>query len=257
MDQYMEAGLPSSEAVSVDAQEEVVQARSERRLSTSVKVLDDFVGGFPSSQVTLIDSSDRLVLDIVHLLCVNQVLEEGREVVWVDGGNSVNPYALTSLCKRFRVRSGEVLESVNVSRAFTAYQLVTLIEDMMEAEVARTSAGLLVVTSFPDLFQDKDMWWSESLQLMKRCLSAMREVTKRHDTVTLVTNLGLSKMLYKKSLRSLMYSSADRVLRIENQRSALRVSLVDQGRSMLYHPVPYYQRTLDEFPVRRGASEHL
>ena len=239
--------MPSSEAVSADVAEEAVRARPERRLSTSVRALDDFIGGFRSSQVSLIDSSDRLVLDIVHLLCVNQVLEEGREVVWVDGGNSVNPYALTSLCKRFRVRSGEVLESVNVSRAFTAYQLVTLIEEMMEAEVARTKAGLLVVTSFPDLFQDKDMWWSESLQLMKRCLASMREVTRRHDTVTVVTNLGLSRMLYKKSLRSLMYSSADQVLRIESQRAALRVSVVNEGRSMLYHPVPYYQRTLDEF----------
>ena len=247
MEQYLEAGIPSSETVSVDDTEDIVQARPERRLSTSVRALDDFIGGFRSSQVSLIDSSDRLVLDIVHLLCVNQVLEVGREVVWVDGGNSVNPYALTSLCKRFRVRSGEVLESVNVSRAFTAYQLVTLIEEMMEAEVARTKAGLLVVTSFPDLFQDKDMWWSESLQLMKRCLASMREVTRRHDTVTLVTNLGLSRMLYKKSLRSLMYSSADHVLRIENQRAALRISVVNEGRSMLYHPVPYYQRTLDEF----------
>jgi hypothetical protein len=245
MSQYLEVGLPGSETVSVH--EEIARARPERRLRTSVRVLDDFIGGFPSSQVTLLDSSDRLVLDVVHLLCVNQVLEEGREVVWVDGGNSVNPYALTSLCKRFRVRSGEVLESVNVSRAFTAYQLVTLIEDMMGAEVARTGAGLLVVSSFPDLFQDKDMWWSESLQLIKRCLSSIREVTRRHDTVTLVTNLGLSKMLYKKSLRSLMYSSADQVLRVENQRAALRVSLVNEGRSMLYHPVPYYQRTLDEF----------
>jgi len=246
MSQYMEA-LPDPEASGDVVQEVVAQARAERRLHTSVRPLDDFIGGFPSSQVTLLDSSDRLVLDLVHLLCVDQVLSEGRDVVWVDGGNSVNPYSLTGLCKRFRVRSGEVLESVNVSRAFTAYQLVTLIEEMMEAEVARTKAGLLVVTSFPDLFQDKDMWWSESLQLMRRCLSSIREVTKRHETVTLVTNLGLSKMLYKKSLRSMMYSSADRVVRMENTRAALKVSLVNEGRSMLYHPVPCYQRTLDEF----------
>jgi hypothetical protein len=246
MSQYVEA-LPGPEGLGAMAQEAVPAVREERRLRTSVRALDDFIGGFPSSQVTLIDSADRLVLDMVHLLCVDQVLGEGRDVVWVDGGNSVNPYALTGLCKRFRVRSGEVLESVNVSRAFTAYQLVTLIEEMMEAEVARTDAGLLVVTSFPDLSQDKDMWWSESLQLMKRCLSSIRDVTRRRSTVSVVTNLGLSRMLYKKSLRSLMYSSADRVLRIEPQRAALRMSLVNEGRSMLYHPVPYYQRTLDEF----------
>jgi len=197
--------------------------------------------------VTLIDSSDRLLFDMVHLLSVNHVLNEGQEVVWVDGGNSINPYSLAGICKRFRVNSQEVLNSINVSRAFTAYQYVTLIEDMMEAEVRRTRAGMLVLSCFPDLFLDKDMWWSESLQLMKRCLATIEDVTKRYGLITLVTNFGLSKLLFKKSLRSLVYSSADKVVRIENARSSLRLTLVNDGRTMLYHPVPYYQRTLDEF----------
>ena len=197
--------------------------------------------------MTLIDSSDRLLFDMVHLLSVNHVLNEGQEVVWIDGGNSINPYSLAGICKRFRVNSQEVLNSINVSRAFTAYQYVTLIEDMMEAEVRRTRAGMLVLSCFPDLFLDKDMWWSESLQLMKRCLATIEDVTKRYGLITLVTNFGLSKLLFKKSLRSLVYSSADKVLRIENARSSLRLTLVNDGRTMLYHPVPYYQRTLDEF----------
>lgn len=246
MNQYIDT-LPSPQGMAVMMQEGIQAESKERRLRTCIKVLDEFIGGFPSSRVTLIDSTDRLVLDMVQLLCLDQVVSEGREVVWVDGGNSVNPYALTSLCKRFRVRSEEVLESVNVSRAFTAYQLVTLIEDMMEAEIVRTNAGLLVVSSFPDLFQDRDVHWSESLQLMRRCLSSIREITRRHATVSVVTNLGPSRTMCKKSLRSLMYSSADRVLRIEPHRSALKISLVNEGQSMLYHPVPYYQRTLDEF----------
>ncbi len=200
--------------------------------------------------MTLIDSSDRLLFDVVHLLSVNHVLNEGQEVVWVDGGNSINPYSLAGICKRFRVDSQEVLNSINVSRAFTAYQYVTLIEDMMEAEVRRTRAGMLVLSCFPDLFLDKDMWWSESLQLMKRCLATIEDVTKRYGLITLVTNFGLSKLLFKKSLRSLVYSSADKVVRIENARSSLRLTLVNDGRTMLYHPVPYYQRTLDEFLMK-------
>jgi hypothetical protein len=54
-------------------------------------------------------------------------------------------------------------------------------------------------------------------------------------------------MLYKKSLRTVLYGSADEILRIENKRDALLLSLVKEGRTMLYHPVPYYQMTLDEF----------
>lgn len=248
MNQYTEAGLPPAEPlIDVGVHEELIRARRERVAHTTIAPLDDFIGGFPSAKVTLIDSSDRLLFDMVHLLCVDQVMNERAEVVWVDGGNSINPYALAGICKRFRINAQEVLDSVSVSRAFTAYQFVTLIDEMMEAEVERAKAGLLIVSCFPDLFLDKDMWWSESLQLMKRCLASIREVTKRHDTVTLITNLGLSKMLYKKSLRSMMYSSADRVVRVENLRAALRISMVNEGRSMLYHPVPYYQRTLDDF----------
>jgi len=216
-------------------------------VSTSIAALDSFLEGFRSSEVTLIDSSDPLLFDMVHLLSVNHVLEEGGEVVWVDGGNSINPYSIAGICKRLHADPHEVLDSINVSRAFTAYQYVTLIEEMTEEEVRRTHAGMLVISCFPDLFLDKDMWWSESQQLMRRCLSKVQELTKRYGLITLVTNFGLSKMLYKKSLRSVMYSSADRVLRVENARSALRLSLVNEGKETLYHPVPYYQRTLDEF----------
>jgi hypothetical protein len=250
MTQYTEAGLPQEPNIEMSSAETHIalgQALS-RSVDTSIAALDAFIGGFPSSQVTLIDSSDRLLFDMVHLLCINQVVGDGREVVWVDGGNSINPYHMAGLCKRQRVNAQEALESINVSRAFTAYQMVTLIDEMLEPELERTGAGMLIVSCFPDLFQDKDMRWSESLQLMQRCIAAIQGVTKRHDVVTLVTNFGLSKLLFKKSLRSLMYSSADRVLRIENaSRAALRLSLMNEGRSMMYHPVPYYQRTLDEF----------
>jgi hypothetical protein len=247
MNPYAEVGLPTIDTGIETGLETELAEGMDRTAYTAVPVLDNFIGGFPAGKVTLIDSSDQLALDLVHLLCVNEVTELGQEVVWVDGGNSVNPYALSALCKRFHLDTHEVLESVNVSRAFTAYQFVTLIDEMLEAEVERTKAGLVVISSFPDLFLDKDMWWSEAYQLMKRCVAAIQDTTRRHGTTTVVTNLGLSKMLYKKSLRSLVYGSADKVVRIENTKSALKIELVNDGRAMMYHPVPYYQLTLDEF----------
>ena len=243
--QYVEV-VVEAERLPTDEQELTVQFER-RSVRTSIAALDSFIEGFRSSEVTLIDSSDPLLSDMVHLLTVNHVLDERREVVWVDGGNSINPYSLAGICKRLHTDSQEVLDSVSVSRAFTAYQYVTLIEEMTEEEVRRRHAGMLVLSCFPDLFLDKDMWWSESQQLMRRCLTKIQDLTKRYGLITLVTNFGLSKLLYKKSLRSMMYSSADRVLRIDNTRSSLRLTLVNEGRQTLYHPVPYYQRTLDEF----------
>ena len=250
MNPYSEASLPGEEneipSEPVIALPDIVPPPA-RSVNTSIAALDAFIGGFPSGKITLIDSSDKLLFDLVHLLCIDQVVNDEREVVWVDGGNSINPYSLAGICKRSRVNVQEALESINISRAFTAYQMVTLIDEMLEPEVERTQAGMLVISCFPDLFQDKDMWWSESFQLMKRCIASIQRVTREHDLIAVVTNFGLSKLLYKKSLRGMVYSSADRVLRIESARSALRFSMVNEGREMMYHPVPYYQRTLDDF----------
>jgi hypothetical protein len=231
-----------------DVENEVqIDIAQERVIDTSIPAIDAFVGGFQSSQITLIDSSDWMLFDLTHALCVNAINALEGEIVWVDGGNSINPYELAGLCKRFRMDMGETLDRINISRAFTAYQMVTLIVDALEKEVERTGSELVVISCFPDLFLDRDMWWSESLQLMKRCISTLQSITRKQNTVTILTNYGLTKMLYKKSLRTVLYGSADEILRIENKRDALLLSLVKEGRTMLYHPVPYYQMTLDEF----------
>jgi len=235
-------------AVRGDVEYEVqIDIDQERVINTSIPVIDAFVGGFRSSEITFIDSSDRMLFDLIHTLCVNAIHSMEAEIVWVDGGNSINPYELAGLCKRFRMDMGETLDRVNISRAFTAYQMVTLIVDALEKEVEQTGSELVIVSCFPDLFLDRDMWWSESFQLMKRCISVLQSLTRRHNTVTILTNYGLTKMLYKKSLRSVLYGSADKIIRIENKEDALLLNLVKEGRSMLYHPVPYCQMTLDEF----------
>lgn len=223
---------------------------SERRVHTSVPIIDSFLEGFQSSQVAFIDSSDRFVFDLTHLLCVNALSTPGEEVVWVDGGNSINPYEVAGLCKRLHVEMEGVLDRINIARAFTAYQMATLIVDRMESEVRRSGAGTLIVSCFPSLFHDKDIWWSESFQLIRRCLLSIGEITRKHELVTVVTNYGLTNVHRKKSFANLMYRLPDRVLRIENRRRALQLSLVKEGRVILYRPVPYYQTTLDEFRGR-------
>jgi hypothetical protein len=224
-----------------------IERSPERRVRTSIPSMDSFFPGFRSSQVSLVDSSDRFLFDLTHLLCVNSINDLGEEVVWVDGGNSINPYEIASLCRRFRLDMRETLDSVNIARAFTAYQMTSLIVDRLEREVERTRSGTVIVSCFIDLFHDKDMWWSESFQLIKRCLKELREMTQRHSLVTIITNHGLTKIGRRRSLAKLMDENMDSVLRIENRRRSLELSLVREERSMLYHPVPYYQTTLEEF----------
>ncbi|QLH75331.1 MAG: hypothetical protein HPY73_07725 [Methanomassiliicoccales archaeon] len=218
-----------------------------RTLCTSLPPVDALLGGLEPGTITFIDSSDRMVFDLVNLYCFNAVTEMHEQVIWIDGGNSVNPYELSAICKRYRVDPEEVLHNITVSRAFTAYQMSTLIEDMLDPEVRRIGTGLVVISCFPDLFQDADMNWAESLQLMRRAMGKLRQLTDENELVTVVTNYGLSKMLTKKGLRPLLYDSADRVVRVEGRGTWVKLVLPKEGVGTLYRPVPRNQTTLDEY----------
>jgi hypothetical protein len=222
----------------------------EEVIPTSIPTLDAFLGGLRRGHLTLMDSSDRMLFDLTHILCVNAVSTLGQDVVWVDGGNSVDPYELGRICRRSGLDREEVLDSVSVARAFTAYQLVSLIDDRLEDEVRRTGAGAVIVSCLPDMFQDREMRWSESYQLIKRCVGTLRDLSRDMRTATLVTNYGLMKILQRKSLKSLLYGAADDIVRIENASRCLRVSLPNRQESILYHPVPHNQTTLEEFGGR-------
>ncbi len=229
----------------------------ERTVRTLIPVLDSFIGGLRQGSLTLIDSADRMVFDLTNILCVNGVGMLDKDVVWIDGGNSVDPYDIGRICRRFGRDRDEVLGSIQVARAFTAYQLVSLIDERLEDEVERTDAGMVVLSCLPDLFLDKEMRWSESYSLLRRCVETALNLTKKKGLVTLITNLGLMKMMQRKSLKGLFYETADDVIRIERASRALRISLPNRQEWMIYHPVPRYQTTLEEFVTTwEGPCRH-
>src|SRR5512137_1893566 len=160
----------------------------DRVLRTSIVQLDDLIGGFRPAHVALFDSDSSYASNLLHLLCISSIEEFDEEVVWIDGGNTIDPYAISSICKRLRLDKREILSRVNVSRAFTAYQLVTLIDEKLEEQVKASSPSTVIVSSITEMFLDKDMKWMESHQLLRRCLDDISRITKEHETVTALTN---------------------------------------------------------------------
>jgi predicted ATP-dependent serine protease len=219
----------------------------ERVLRTSVAPIDSLVGGFRSSEVALFEGDSGYPSSLLHLLCVKAVAELDEEVVWVDGGNSVDPYALSALCKRMRLDRRDVLSRVNISRAFTAYQLVTLIDERLEEVVRESSAAMVVVPSITDMFLDKDMRWMEAHQLLRRCAETIRRVARDHETISLVTERTPGHVPHNEGMASVLRSEADTVISMKERRDGVLVRLPREERSALFHPVPWNQTILPDF----------
>ena len=219
----------------------------QRRIFTGFTPLDQFIGGFEAEKVTLLDSGSRFVHELAALLCVQAIRTLGGEVVMVDGGNTADPYVLSNLAKRFGLDRNFVLERVNISRAFTAYQMTSLINESLRERVEERTGRMILISSLPDLFLDDDVWWPEAYELLRSSVSTIKEISSRYGTVTIVTNCGLSKLYQKSGLRRYLYGEVDKVVRFEKGRGRLRVSLPLEGRFMEYVPVPHNQMTLNEF----------
>lgn len=215
-------------------------------LVTSVPTLDRILGPFEAGKVTLIDSGSDFVFRLTTLLCVRAVME-GEGVVFVDGGNSVDPHGMVSLGKRVGLTREEILPKVHVARAFTCHQMTTLILGMMDRKMDETGAGLLVLACLPEMYLDEDVDIGEAHQLFQRSMRAIRRTVAEREVIGLVTNAGLAKLYRRRSIRRQLYEGANHVVRMAHGREGVLITRADTGESEWYRPVPPNQATLDDY----------
>ena len=208
--------------------------------------LDRLLGPFEAGRVTLVDSGSDFVFRLTTLLTVRAVME-GADVVFVDGGNSVDPHGMVALGKRVGLTRAEILPRVHVARAFTCHQMATLILESLDRKLEETGAGLVVLSCLPELYLDEDVELREAHQLFMRSIRAVRRTVDSRDVIGLVTNAGLAKLHRRRSIRRQLYEGVDRVVRMAHGRGGVLITRSDADVSEWYRPVPPDQATLDDF----------
>jgi len=227
----------------------------EHAILHSVPWLDRITGGIGRSEVALLDSSDDFVLGLTSHICVEAVTNFDREMVFVDGGNSIDPFGIARICKSKGLDANQVLSSISMARAFTAYQLTSLINTRLEDIIEETEASTLIVSCLLDLFFDKDMPWNESFQLIKRSLGEIKKLTHKHNLATVITNQGFHKTRHKRALRSTMYNTPDKTVILESRKAGMKVILPRKGIYYYRYQECENQSVLDRFCKELGYGE--
>jgi hypothetical protein len=104
---------------------------SQLRFSLNIKNIDSLFPGFMVGYFAVLHGSSA-VQSLLSSLCVRAQLPYqlgGLEtnVLFVDGGNSFRLYDVSAFAQTCELDPKEVLERIFVSRAFTAYQLTSLV----------------------------------------------------------------------------------------------------------------------------------
>ena len=121
-----------------------------------------------------------------ELLCVRAQLEHpiglNSASIYIDGGNSFNAYAVSDYAIKNRIEPEFALSHIHVSRAFTYFQLASLLNEKLPSAIAQYHSRLVIVSNIIGLFQDpeiKDMQESHHIfQYISRSLVAIAENTR-------------------------------------------------------------------------------
>ncbi|MGH9786854.1 MAG: hypothetical protein ACRD88_22010 [Terriglobia bacterium] len=109
-------------------------------------------------------------------------LEQGKTVIAVDGANCFNLYRLTEWAKRKRLDSPALLQRLRIARAFTPFQLATILHHI-GSDLDRHRATRLVITGLPDCLYDEELSEAEARTTFARCRTNLLRLAERHTVL--------------------------------------------------------------------------
>lgn len=182
---------------------------SSMRLSFNIENIDDLFPGFILGDFAVLHGSSA-VLFLSSLLAVKAQLPYqlgGLEtnVLFVDGGNTFRLYDVSTIAQLHELDPRKVLERIFVSRAFTAYQLTSIVFDRLQDTVKKYDSKLIILSDIARLYLDKDVPKREAKDVFSQLTSYLSKFAKETRVIVVATypphSLSKQNMFFKEIIR--------------------------------------------------------
>jgi hypothetical protein len=201
-----------------------------RRLSLGFPTLDDVFTGFELGDFVVIRGNATSFMLSVLSVRAQLPIESGglaSSTVFVDGGNSFSPYEVAETARDYGLDCRTVLNKVYVSRAFTAYQLSSLVLDKVCLVLQKTRTKLLIVSDITALFLDRDMPKLDGRELFLNLCSKLSGIAVEKQTVVVVScfqrNLSSQSLFFEAAL----FGKSNILIKLKKKGQVMSVSLED------------------------------
>lgn len=101
------------------------------------------------------------------------IAHRGIPVIILDGANQFNPYAVSAFTRRMLIPAEEILKKILIARAFTCYQMITLVRE----KLTLCAPSNIIVMGPMNTFLDEDIRDEESRILFDRFLRTIGEMS--------------------------------------------------------------------------------
>jgi len=184
--------------------------------SLNMPGVDDLFPGFAPGDFALLYGSPS-VISLTSLLCIRAQLPPqlgglGSNVIFIEGGNTFRLYKITRLAQLQHLNPREVLERIFISRAFTAYQLTSLILDKLEEAVKNYNAKLVVISDIAGFFLDNNVPHEEAEKVYSQVVSYLSSFARKHQIIIIATYLPYAESKRNGLLKDVTCARASTVL---------------------------------------------
>jgi len=166
---------------------------SDRRstLTTGIDALDRKMMLGLGQLVALNGQASR---SLSFLFCVRAGLSKpaglDSDVVFLDGGNSFDPYLISEHALKHEISPEEALARIHLSRAFTFHQVSSLISEKLPHALEQFNAKLIVVSDMTLLYCDPDIKdRQEAIEIFRRNIRSLAALAEQKSVLILTTNL--------------------------------------------------------------------
>jgi hypothetical protein len=144
------------------------------------------------------------------------------------------------MIKPLRVDQRKILSRIHIVRAFTEYQMETLIKGL-DTAIREWNAGVLIISYLPNLFYSPNNNSNKnSKKLLESSIKHLKSITKSSNMITVITSFG--DFCFEDKL---LASKADRVIHIKKTKNIIRI--IDDGKVSEHTPVASGQTRFSDF----------
>jgi hypothetical protein len=165
---------------------------SQLRLSLNIENIDSLFPGFMLGDFAVLHGSSA-VQSLLSGLCVRaqfpyQLKGLETNVLFVDGGNSFRLYDVSAFAQSCELDPKEVLERIFVSRAFTAYQLTSLVFEQLQSAIERYESKLVILSNLAQLYLDSDVPKKEAQEVFLQLTAYLADFAKKNRVILVATH---------------------------------------------------------------------
>ena len=207
----------------------VLSRKSDKVLTLGIPKVDDVFPGFQRGDLAVL-FGHPICKTLLFCLCVRCQLPPRKgglssRAVYIDGGNTFDPYGVSSIAREYGLEPRSVLEKILVSRAFTVYQLIALIFEKLEETLKQYRSRLVIVSDIIGLFLDKDVPKKEGRDLFMKMMRYLSELASNRQVIVVASYFPRGYFSRSLFFDAVLFGRAKVVVSLKKSKDVLKFIL--------------------------------